>query len=185
MCPTSCPWSCLVHFDTYSHFGWSFFALIKKNKIFLIYKEIQNGAVEVIYEEGLPNILGNAQIFNHILYEEAVCHIWLCNCSILNFLIYEKNLIFFFISVLVLKSPGVKKLTTKFFCTSACLQPKSSLLKFFLKNWNATLTRKTNLRISAAGNNSPCPACYATLLKQLLLFISLGTECAIVDEILF
>jgi hypothetical protein len=33
------------------------------------------------------------------IYEEAVSHIWLCNCSILNFLIYEENLIFFFISV--------------------------------------------------------------------------------------
>jgi hypothetical protein len=32
-------------------------------------------------------------------YEEAVSHIWICNCSILNFLIYEENLIFFFISV--------------------------------------------------------------------------------------
>ncbi len=27
------------------------------------------------------------------IYEEAVCHIWLCNCSTLNFLIYEENLI--------------------------------------------------------------------------------------------
>ncbi len=33
------------------------------------------------------------------IYEEAVCHIWLCNCSILNFLINEEKLIFFFISV--------------------------------------------------------------------------------------
>ncbi len=33
------------------------------------------------------------------IYEEAVSHIWLCNCSILNFLIYEENFIFFFISV--------------------------------------------------------------------------------------
>ncbi len=33
------------------------------------------------------------------MYEEAVSHIWLCNCSILNFLIYEENFIFFFISV--------------------------------------------------------------------------------------
>ncbi len=32
------------------------------------------------------------------IYEEAVSHIWLCNCSILNFLIYEENFIFFFIS---------------------------------------------------------------------------------------
>ncbi len=29
--------------------------------------------------------------------EEAVSHIWLCDCSIFNFLIYEENLIFFFI----------------------------------------------------------------------------------------
>jgi hypothetical protein len=24
-------------------------------------------------------------------YEEAVSHLWLCNCSILNYLIYEEN----------------------------------------------------------------------------------------------
>ncbi len=35
-----------------------------------------------------------------IIYEEAVNHIWLCNWSILNFLIYEESLIFFFISAL-------------------------------------------------------------------------------------
>jgi hypothetical protein len=33
------------------------------------------------------------------IYEEAVSQIGLCNCSLLNFLIYEENLIFFFISV--------------------------------------------------------------------------------------
>ncbi len=33
------------------------------------------------------------------MYEEAVSHIWLCNLSLLNFLIYEENLIFFFIRV--------------------------------------------------------------------------------------
>ncbi len=32
------------------------------------------------------------------LFEEAVSLVWLCNCSTLNFLIYEENLIFFFIS---------------------------------------------------------------------------------------
>ncbi len=32
-------------------------------------------------------------------YEEAVSHMWLCNRSLLNFLINEENLIFFFISV--------------------------------------------------------------------------------------
>jgi hypothetical protein len=33
-----------------------------------------------------------------VIYEEAISHIRLCNCSILNFLIYEENFIFFFIS---------------------------------------------------------------------------------------
>jgi hypothetical protein len=33
-----------------------------------------------------------------LIYEEAVSHILLCNCSTLNFIIYEENLIFFFIS---------------------------------------------------------------------------------------
>jgi hypothetical protein len=42
-------------------------ALIKNNKIFLIYKEIRKGAVaKSVYEQGLPNIIGKAQIFNHI-----------------------------------------------------------------------------------------------------------------------
>ncbi len=40
----------------------------KENQIFLIYKEIQSGGVakSYTYEEGLPNIWGNAQIFPYI-----------------------------------------------------------------------------------------------------------------------
>ncbi len=38
------------------------------------------------------------------IYEEAVSHIWFCNCSIQKFLIYEENLIFFFISVIERKA---------------------------------------------------------------------------------
>ncbi len=41
----------------------------KENEIFLIYKEIQNGAVAKSYmriEEGLTTIWGNAHIFNRI-----------------------------------------------------------------------------------------------------------------------
>jgi hypothetical protein len=34
-----------------------------------------------------------------VIYEEAFSHIKLCNCSLLDFLIYEKNFVFFFISV--------------------------------------------------------------------------------------
>ncbi len=67
----------------------------KDNKIFLIYKKLPSGAVAksymrksfVIYEE-------KRKYFP--IYEEAVRHIWLCNCSILNFLIYEENFIFLF-----------------------------------------------------------------------------------------
>jgi hypothetical protein len=33
-----------------------------------------------------------------LIYEEVVSHIWLCNCSTLNFLIYEETL-FYFLSV--------------------------------------------------------------------------------------
>jgi hypothetical protein len=70
----------------------------KENQIFLIYKDIQNGAVAkshmrkgfLIYEE-------MRKYFT--VYEETVSHIWLCNCSILSFLEYKENLIFFFINV--------------------------------------------------------------------------------------
>ncbi len=36
------------------------------------------------------------------IYEEAVSHIWLCNCSTLNFPIYEENFILFFYQCRVL-----------------------------------------------------------------------------------
>ncbi len=62
----------------------------KENKIFLIYKEIQMGSGDkpymrkgfLIYEEMRKYL---------VIYEEAVCHIWLCNRSRLNFLIYKKS----------------------------------------------------------------------------------------------
>ncbi len=73
-----------------------------KNKIKFssyTYKEIQSGAVSKSY-------MRKGFIYEEMrkyfpIYEEAVSHIWLCNCSALNFLIYEENLIFFFISVLI------------------------------------------------------------------------------------
>jgi hypothetical protein len=70
----------------------------KKNQIFLIYKEIQSGAVAKSYMRKGFLIYEEMRKYFPI-YEEAVRHIRLCNCSILNFLIYEENLIFFFISV--------------------------------------------------------------------------------------
>ncbi len=59
----------------------------KENKIFLIYKEIQNGAVAnsymkkgfLIYEEMRKYLT---------IYEEVVSHILLCNQSLLIFLMY-------------------------------------------------------------------------------------------------
>ncbi len=45
---------------------------------------------KVVYEKGLPNIIIYEEMRKYFtLYEEAVSHIWLCNWSILNFLIYE------------------------------------------------------------------------------------------------
>jgi hypothetical protein len=55
-----------------------------------IYKEIQMGSGAKSYmRKGFP------------IYEEAVSHVWLCIRSHLDFLIYEKKFLFFFISVLV------------------------------------------------------------------------------------
>ncbi len=50
-------------------------------------------------EEGLPNTVYEEMRKYLTIYLEAISHVWLCNCSILNFLMYEENLIFFFISV--------------------------------------------------------------------------------------
>ncbi len=63
----------------------------KENEIFLINKEIQMGAVAKSYMRKGFLIYEEMQ-----KYEEAVSHIWLCNRSLLNFLIYEENSIFFF-----------------------------------------------------------------------------------------
>ncbi len=67
----------------------------KENQIFVIYKEIQSGAVAESYMRKGFLIYEEMRKYFPI-YEEAFCHIWLCNCSTLNFLIYEENLIFFF-----------------------------------------------------------------------------------------
>jgi hypothetical protein len=68
-----------------------------KIKIFLRYEEIQSGAVAKSYMRKGFLIYEKMRKYFPI-YEEAVSHICLCNCSILNFLIYEGNLIFVFIS---------------------------------------------------------------------------------------
>ncbi len=70
----------------------------KENTIFLIYKEIQMGAVAKSYMRKGFLIYEDMRKYL-VIYEEAVSHIWLCNRSLLDFLIYEENFVFFFISV--------------------------------------------------------------------------------------
>jgi hypothetical protein len=48
-----------------------------------------------IWGRGLPNIWGNEQISNHTYMRKTYSHIWLGNCFLLNFLIYEKDFIYF------------------------------------------------------------------------------------------
>ncbi len=62
------------------------------------FQEIQMGAVAKSYMR--KGFLIYEEIRKHwTIYEEAVSHIWLCNRSLLNFLIYEEHFISFFISV--------------------------------------------------------------------------------------
>ncbi len=63
-----------------------------------MYKEIQMGSVAKSYRR--KGFLIYEEMRKYLTwYEEAVSHIWLSNQSLLNFLLYEENLIFFFISV--------------------------------------------------------------------------------------
>jgi hypothetical protein len=62
----------------------------KENQIFLIYKEIQSGADAIYVRKGFLIYEEMHKYFP--IYEEAGCHICLCNCSTLNFIIYEENL---------------------------------------------------------------------------------------------
>ncbi len=68
----------------------------KEKKIFLIYKEIHSGAVAKSYLRKGFQIYEEMRKYLTIRYEieDVVSYTLLCNCSILNFLIYEENLIF-------------------------------------------------------------------------------------------
>jgi hypothetical protein len=81
-CRTACPATCQLHWE---------------KEIFLIYKEIQLGSVAKSYMR--KGFLICEEMHKYlVMLEEAVSHVWLCNCCILNFLIFEENLIFFLIS---------------------------------------------------------------------------------------
>ncbi len=71
----------------------------KENQIFLICKEIQNGAVAKWYMRKVSLIYEEMRKYLAI-YEEAVSNIMTLQLlAFLNFLIYQENFIFFFISV--------------------------------------------------------------------------------------
>ncbi len=71
----------------------------KENQIFLIYLEMQKGAVAKSYMT-IPATSYMGKYLRISSYIRKPFLTWLCNCSTLNFLIYEENSIFFFISVL-------------------------------------------------------------------------------------
>ncbi len=88
-----------------------------------MYKEIQNGAEKVKYEEVL---LIYVEMRKYLaIYEEAVSHmlVWFCNCSILNFLMHEENLIFF----IGVASTILKYFPHFFYLCNAILRTSSSL----------------------------------------------------------
>ncbi len=73
----------------------------KETQISFIYKEIQTGAVAKSYMR--KGFLIYEEMRKYIpISKEAVSHIWLCNCSILNFHIFEENFLSF-LSVQVLE----------------------------------------------------------------------------------
>jgi hypothetical protein len=71
----------------------------KDNQIFLIFKKIQSGAVAKSYMR--KGFLISEEMRKYFpVYEEAVNHILVCNCSILNFLIYDmRKILFSFLSM--------------------------------------------------------------------------------------
>ncbi len=99
-----------------------------KNKIKFssyTYKEIQSGAVAKSHmRKGFLIYEVLRKYFP--IYEEAVSHIWLCNCSILNFPIYEENFILFFISAIADSE-------------------RSALKVNLLHTWRENLTRRIDL----------------------------------------
>jgi hypothetical protein len=69
----------------------------KENQVFLIYREIQTGAVAKSYITN--DLLIYGEYFRISSYfRKPFPHLWLCNCSTLNFHVFEETLIFFFIS---------------------------------------------------------------------------------------
>ncbi len=158
-------------------------ALIKKKIIISSYREIQSGAVAKPYMRKCFLIYKVMRKYFPI-YEEAVGHIWLCNCSTLNFLIYEENLIFFFISVYMVHNcmhqAGVKLLVVSYMiCKRACSDFCCQLFGYFF----ASLHYLIKTLSSSYGQNKPHRSCGCRLIacgyKQVLQ-ITMLDQCAYV-----
>ncbi len=90
-----CIWSFAALWTVGSRILWRVYTDKRENKIFLVYEQIKNAKSYMT-----NGLLICGEIFSHFLiYYKALPHIWICNCSSLNFLIYEENSIWFFISV--------------------------------------------------------------------------------------
>ncbi len=99
------------------HYASSFATLIKKKIKFCSYmrkfgrERLQNhiwgnfdgSGYKIIYEEALPKTCIWGKYF--VIFEEAVSHKWLCNCSNLNFLIDKENFLFYNSSVCMVHQP--------------------------------------------------------------------------------
>jgi hypothetical protein len=87
------------------------------------------------------------------IYEEAVIHIWLCNFSILNFLKYEENLIFFFISVPAFPCTMFKRFCLEYLLFSSDSSSKIVGFDRAMRLWTA---RNHHFRIITTHNRCSC-----------------------------
>ncbi len=85
------------------------------------------------------------------MYEEVVSHIWFCNCSILNFVKYEENFIFFFISEVVSDS-GHRTHTRHVWLTDAGFRPPNPRVGCALDSF-VQLYRGWSVQFIRAGND--------------------------------
>jgi hypothetical protein len=75
--------------------------------MFLIYKEIQSGAIAKSYMRKGFLIWEKCANVSPYMRRPLVIYDFATACSILNFLIYEENLIFYFISAANLRNSGI------------------------------------------------------------------------------
>jgi hypothetical protein len=112
----------------------------KENRVFLIYKKIQMGAVAKSYMKKGFQIYEEMQKYL-VIYDKAVSHKRLCNRSLLDFLIFKENSILFFIScglvhrdhwhLYVQKTTNMHKTSSKNQCRVLCADVP---LLFFILN---------------------------------------------------